>query len=440
MRRVLTGVKSSYHEATRTQVGALAEAITCHVAATSNDHFIKGFEGSQVDFALSLHDTVFEGSSPMNRVFSVFGPGAGPIQIIPGECKDIGPRSTENGNLGWGINFTDPQWEHTQFVIVSSSYERDMVVVLPICYIYRPKGGQRFLLKLTGFRAFWILHQLPAFPPEYAPFVVPLTRLGEVLENIRQYAKGQIQTCFNPYTTAEFVGMPLPKTAPAEVLMPQLETWKKALKPIRFLQGAFRDLSDDFDVELCNIFPMFGDFKIKHRRDSIEIFVELKTKQCNFTRDDNSEISSMNVAPGYILGKDNRWIFSWLAQWDFLLTFGPERNGVVDEAFLFFRDDIPAEWWNDRSRRQLHWPSESLHIVRNSHVDLRTPTQAVYQIEAILHRVQQVHGTLKAKTDIAVIGALQELPLATSIDSSISEDRDDVLEPELELEEAYEDD
>ncbi|KAL8680694.1 MAG: hypothetical protein Q9186_003134 [Xanthomendoza sp. 1 TL-2023] len=346
MPRLLTGIKSSYHRATNAQVASLAEATTCINAARQSEHFISGFEGSQVDWALSLMDTVFASSSPTNRVFAVFESNLKRLKIIGGECKDMGPRSDSRGNLYWIFKMRPAQWQHTQFLIISSSYDRGMVVVLPRHYLYR-KSNDAEQYRIRGFRAYWILHALPAFPPEYAPFVVPLARLGEALEAIRRYARGEIPVCFNPYTNVEFVGMPRPKTAPAQVLMPQLETWTKALTPIRFLQRIFRCYSETFDIELCNIFPMFGDFKIKHRKDSMEAFVEIKSGHCDVIRGvdryGNHQISSMQHTANHMIGVDHRWTFSWKAQWDFLLTFPSsdeeERN---EEAFFIAKDALPA--------------------------------------------------------------------------------------------------
>ncbi|KAI4264879.1 MAG: hypothetical protein L6R42_000032 [Xanthoria sp. 1 TBL-2021] len=195
MPKSLTGVGAGYRVATRGQVAALAEAISCENGAVQFEHFIKGFEGSQVDCAISLEDTVFQGSSPTNRVFSIFDSlGFDSIRVIGIECKDLGPRSDSRGNLHWALEMTKPQWEHAQFIIMSSAYEPGWVVVCPLHYIHRrssPVSGSRH--EITGFRAYWLLHQFPAFPPEFTQFVLPLRLLGEALANIRKFAKDPTQ-------------------------------------------------------------------------------------------------------------------------------------------------------------------------------------------------------------------------------------------------------
>ncbi|KAL8883029.1 MAG: hypothetical protein Q9198_000067 [Flavoplaca austrocitrina] len=428
---ITKGPPASYHGATTAQVGAKAEAITCENAAAQTEYFIKAFEGGQLDCGLSLEDRVFPASSPTNRVFAAFDSGAGSVLMIGIECKDLGPHSDGWGNVKWGIGMSDVQWEHVQVVIISSgAYEPEMVVVLPRHYLYqpRPKGSYG----MRGFRAYWILHPLPAFPPELAPFIVPLTRLGEALEAIRKYARGEIERCFNPHTDVEYVGMPIPRRVPAELLKPRLDTWRKSLIPIQFLQKAFRAYSDRFDVELCSIFPMFGDFKFKSRLYSTELFVEIKEGHCHTTRDGRS-ITSMHHSPSFWLGKNQRLVFSWLAQWDFILTSTKsfEESTELDDTFFIAKNIIPASWWNNFGRLPLDWPTENLDALESCCVNLRSPQQAVQQIEGILYRIEQAYGTMSARVEVPVCPANAGASFSEaatddgSIDNSASEDSGD---------------
>ncbi|KAL8838298.1 MAG: hypothetical protein Q9170_002196 [Blastenia crenularia] len=127
-----------------------------------------------------------------------------------------------------------------------------MVVVLPQAYIQRRSDAKRH--KFGGFRAYWILHQLPAFPPEYAPFILPLTRLGETLAILRSYIRGEIQNYFNPYNRVYFIGMPVPERAPVGILLPEAVVWKNALKPIHGQQEAFFLTRDTIPVGWWNDF------------------------------------------------------------------------------------------------------------------------------------------------------------------------------------------
>ncbi|KAL9040495.1 MAG: hypothetical protein Q9180_001874, partial [Flavoplaca navasiana] len=386
--RFLTGIKRSYHFASKFQIASLAEARTCQSAAEQTQHFIKGFEGSQLDCALSLEDTVFPASSPTDRVFALFDSGLKSLMVIGIECKDVGPRTDGRGNIFWGMEISDVQWRHMQFVIISTADEPDWVAVLPRHYISRVPEDERRHYRVPGFRAYWILHPLPAFAPEYNPFVLPLKRLGEALELIRKYARGEIPVCFNPHTLVKFVGMPKPKLSPVEILQPQFPSWLKSLVPIRFLQRAFRQYSEEFDVELCNVFPMFGDFKIKSRTDATELHVEINSGHCSVTYDeDEYSMSSMRHTQKYLLAGSPRFIFSWMAQWDFLLTF--TSNDSLDDAFFVIKDAIPADWWNNYADERVDWPGEMLHVLEESRISLASPEEAVQQIEAILHETER---------------------------------------------------
>ncbi|KAI4264878.1 MAG: hypothetical protein L6R42_000031 [Xanthoria sp. 1 TBL-2021] len=199
--------------------------------------------------------------------------------------------------------------------------------------------------------------------------------------------------------------MPVPKASPADILMPRYDGWLNALKPIRYLQRAFRQYSNDFDVELCLIFPMFGDFKIKHRRDLSEVFVEHKSHKLDLKRDADGQISGMRHRPNYNLGKSDRYVFTWLTQWDFLLTTAINKTTGKEEALFLIRDNIPLDWWNDFNRQWLDWPTTSHGNVQEWLIDLDSPEQAVRQIESILNRIKANQKTFKAKGYIPVAAA-----------------------------------
>ncbi|KAL8854856.1 MAG: hypothetical protein Q9221_000362 [Calogaya cf. arnoldii] len=427
--------------ATRSQVSALAEAIACDNGAEQYPYFIKGFEGSQMDCALSLEDTVFQGSSPTNRVFSLFDSfDLDSIMVIAMDCKDLGPRTDQKGNISWGLEFTKPQREHAQFVIMSSSYEPGWVAVCPLYYLHGGLGPVDAKYRLIGFRAGWLLHQLPAFLPEFTPFVLPLRLLGEALANIRKFAKDPTEPCTNPYNGVKFSDMPILKPSPANVLMPRFPGWVTALRPIRFLQRAFQQYSNDFDIELCLIFPMFGDFKIKHRKDLTEVFVEHKSGKFELTRDANGQISSMRHMPVYELSRSSRFIFCWLAQWDFLLTARINNETKKQEALFLIRDVIPSEWWNDTAQAWLHWPSDNLDKLREYVIDMDSPEQALRQIETILYRIKETQKTFKAKGYVQVPAAEAGVSYSETDAAYIDSLQDDKEDSEPHHDAYYDDD
>ncbi|KAL9639676.1 MAG: hypothetical protein Q9204_001003, partial [Flavoplaca sp. TL-2023a] len=240
----------------------------------------------------------------------------------------------------------------------------------------------------------------------------------------------------NPYNGLKFADMPVPKASPAGVLMPRYQGWVNALKPIRFLQRAFRQYSNDFDIELCLIFPMIGDFKIKHRKDLTEVFVEHKSGRVDLTRDANGQISSMRHLPNYNLGKNTRFMFDWLAQWDFLLTAATNKETKKEEALFLIRDIIPDDWWNNTTQEWRYWPRESLDNIRKCVIDLDSPKQAVRQIETILYRIKEVHKTFKA-TGFIPVPAVKETDSYTEIDPAYI---DDLNDPKGKKETFYDDD
>lgn len=140
---------------------------------------------------------------------------------------------------------------------------------------------------------------------------------------------------------------------------------------------------------------MFGVFKIKYRR-------EHKSHKLDLKRDADGQISGMRHLPNYNLGKSDRYVFTWLVQWDFLLTIAINKIIGNEEALFLIRDIIPLDWWNHFNRQWLYSPTTSHSNVQEWLIDMDFPEQAVRQIESILNRIKAIQKTFKAKGYIPV--------------------------------------
>jgi len=184
----------SYNSAILTMVAFSAEARVCAITAQANPYFVRAFEGGGADCVVCTKSDELEGSSA-DRTFAMLDsidrgdPEKGLIAI---ECKNISPRTDQEANILWTFVLTEYQRRYCQLVILTSARDPDFVVGLPMRYIDLKFPNRRGDTEITfyGLRALWTLHSVPAFPPELAPFTLPLVRLGDALAQVRDFANG----------------------------------------------------------------------------------------------------------------------------------------------------------------------------------------------------------------------------------------------------------
>ena len=131
--------------------------------------------------------------SATERLFAAMDIDDGKAQVLPIEVKCPAARADEKANVYWTVDFRASQVDTCQIVIVSSIAERAFVAMFPMQVLRermpnlergRPGTTQRRYLS-AAFRARWQLHSLPPFPPEWAPFILPIDTLGSALARIR---------------------------------------------------------------------------------------------------------------------------------------------------------------------------------------------------------------------------------------------------------------
>lgn len=191
MAPLLTGIPASYRSATRTQVAALAEALVCLEASAQCEFFIRADQGGRVDCALSLADNPPTGT-PTQRLVTLME-AEDIADVIPLENKDVGLRADDSTNISWSMRISEAQYGCVQLFLVTAVSEPGYVVALPQHYNSRRTSASDPTTqhRSDGFRPRWILHQLPAFPSEWGPFVLPFKGLGRLLTAFRAYAKGE---------------------------------------------------------------------------------------------------------------------------------------------------------------------------------------------------------------------------------------------------------
>ncbi len=195
-----------------------------------------------------------------------------------------------------------------------------------------------------------------------------------------------------------------PKVHAIDALESRQEATRAATDQIEVIYNAFKTRGASFHVHLVDIKPITGDFKLVEKSTGTEIMVEVKRQHCNFQLEPG-QINFMEHHQ-FCCGVDERYAFSWKAQWDFIYTTDPSMT----KALFIPRDAIPLTWWN-RPAAKVIWPQTDIESLRQYQVHLEPSSRLLNDIEKILHTRRQTHS-LKAqnpiKTDMILLEPLAE--------------------------------
>ncbi|KAL8927758.1 MAG: hypothetical protein Q9208_002174 [Pyrenodesmia sp. 3 TL-2023] len=380
----------SFFKTITQQMSVLSEARVFE--KVDNVHLIRAFEGGTTDCGLFLHDEIPSGTLA-DQLFELARSRRGEFVVVPIELKLAFPATDSKGNVTWRFSFSSQgQLDACQAVVVSSILAPDLVAFIPMHYIRQRGTLKPKSLFMETARYEWALHAVPPFPPEWAPFIEPLAHLGKALECMRQYTLGVAPEWVNERTGARY-SVPRPTHFSTKLLQPDFVPWRKALKVIARVHRAFRKSPGDFEPELLDIFPLYGDFKFVQRSTGTEIIVEIKGAQCEWELDRRDPFMEHCQ---YAIGFKGRKIFSWKTQWDFLLT---KHKSVRTLALFLPRDLIPFSWWNQdppNPSGKLSWPSHEAAILKDYVVDLSSDSQLVADITRIFDLTKRHRSSLKA--------------------------------------------
>ena len=139
-------------------------------------------------------DHVNEGSTSFFRLLE-----SDEKNLLPIEIKYIAPHNDSHEGAFFSFRASKIQSRTAQALLIASVKDPDFVVLLPCWYIPKirngkPDTGDRQPIDAQNIRPLWTLYPLPAFPAEYTPFLLPVTRLGKALYNMRAFAIGETET------------------------------------------------------------------------------------------------------------------------------------------------------------------------------------------------------------------------------------------------------
>ena len=171
----------------------LSEARVFNYAST-NKHFLRGFEGGINDCGLYVGDQTLSDGTQTDKMFELdkLYRTSHEKPVLPIEIKTISPKGNGNANMAWSLSFSRKQYDTCQAVLVNTVKEPDLIALIPMHYIRQRIGNPaEDGDKIADFiRPLWTIHPAQAYPPEMAPFILPIAMLGRALESMRDYAVG----------------------------------------------------------------------------------------------------------------------------------------------------------------------------------------------------------------------------------------------------------
>lgn len=348
------------------------------------DFFVEGPEGSQNDAAIFVGpETLQTRMGAANTWFMELEAYRRKIALAALDIKSFAAKCDSKRGVYFTIHFQAGQRRSCQALIVVASKEPDFVLLIPVHYL--PERNKADMVDLTAGRPLWTLHPLPAFPLEYGAFVTPLAQLGRRLKTMRAYYDQSSDEWGNDYTGVKFTGVPPPRLSDRSVVTPTVGHTGNALRRLRPYFMAFRECSERFRFDLIGVRPFGGDFKFIEISTKEEVFVELKDGLVEVDSDNpsgSSVLTHLAVNP-----TSQRPIFTWKAQWDYLLTANvPQRY-----AYFFPRDKIPAHWWDQASAVEMPEGFQAYRIELGQHKCI------VRDIEKVLDTTQAETGSMRAR-------------------------------------------
>ena len=179
--------------------------------------------------------------------------------------------------------------------------------------------------------------------------------------------------------------MPPPQLSNTSVVKPTIQHAQNALRRLRRYFTAFQEHSKRFRFDLVGVRPFGGDFKIIEISTEQEVFVELKDGLVEVVRDRGSGLHVLRHRA--VNPPNQRPIFTWKAQWDYLLS----ADDAQQYAYFFPRDKIPADWWDRDGIKEMR---EGFQAYR---IDLREQNSTVRDIEKALDRTRAETGSMRAR-------------------------------------------
>ncbi|KAL8799106.1 MAG: hypothetical protein Q9182_006139 [Xanthomendoza sp. 2 TL-2023] len=407
---------------------------------------IRAGESGRNDLGISITPNAVLGDTTADKFFALGRNHTGCPVVIPGDLKTYSPIHDSNGNVVWHFQLSRDQCRTSQFIILMSFQEPAYVALIPMTYISQrlkrsPAGGkmeqrpaafqvehqrgreENSVARREGTvtiqdhcRPLWTLHPIAGFAPELAPFMLPLARLDQALENIYQYTIGAAKEWINEHTGASYT-VPRPVVYNPSVLEPSQPTKTTVHTQLVHFHRAFQNCSTTFRVEFVDVLPLLADFKLVDLRDGTQIFVEAKLGQCAFVLGNKKSSNYMyHMQYTQTTANEGRLVFTWKVQWDFLYTeFG-------HQALFIPRDMIPSTFWQERTNAKVWWPEDTLDSLRSFVVNQSSASQMVADMERILSTLKSRKFTVKA---------LEEIPVTPYYDEPLNELLFDSSEPEV---------
>ena len=169
----------------RHQIAMITEGLVCQAALESeySSHvMIKAFENGQVDLAIYLGQERCTGSV-IDRLFNDPGIRAS-AEHIGFDVKSTSVCLDKGGGAWIQPCLTPNQLAIRPFLLVTAVQQPGYLAIIPASCMKWGMAGSAWV-QLSRFR--FGLHQVPGFPYEWGPAILPLSRIGELLAGFRSW-------------------------------------------------------------------------------------------------------------------------------------------------------------------------------------------------------------------------------------------------------------
>lgn len=189
----------SYKFSLRLFGACLTEARICSKVATATPGqealrgFVTAFEGGRNDCGVYIGSEDLP-KNPSERLLTLLRWVTNENLIVPLEIKFSVPQWHKREKIViWAFKFREFQRKTCQAVIIGTQKDPSFVAFIPMHYILEShKSVKELRVESLRLKLDWTLHNLPGFPPEWEPYLVPIERLGEAIAIMRDFVLGRL--------------------------------------------------------------------------------------------------------------------------------------------------------------------------------------------------------------------------------------------------------
>ena len=381
----------------------------CDELLSSHPYYVRGEEQAVCDGAIYVgknplppnavdrHYVVLEDTTSSNLLPVDYKTSIGRVIFWTGE------KGTRHGVRVWMLRISVPQALACTALIVQFPQNQDFVALVPLVWLRKRLSSLRnwgdmnkdlyFMTPSVPFG----FHKPGVIPLQFTPFLMPLRKLPEALNSMRRHYLDPATPWYNPWIRRVIVGQDLLLGAQNSLNLTRQSLGMQGDSRLKkLIYTALKTHSTLFSMDFPNHF-FTGDIVLLHRNTGTRIHVEFKDGLCHT---DNSAQPTRLTHQRANIG--DQLYFTSRYKWDFLWTTVASDSARTAQAYLFSRDEIPDQWWDNLTplevTRTETWNAPSGFFFTDRQINMGDPQRMVSDLERILLSFANTHaGSFKAQ-------------------------------------------